>query len=473
RAPWLGLSLNELHQICGHDRYKTIWELIKDNLFLERFTRILAPAIANRGRGTLRDRVEGVWLALGGPACVEDQTDLEDAEIFLDQLERLEHAGNIDFAALGASLDKLYALPDVAAGDESLQVMTIHKAKGLEFDTVIVPGLDMSGGRDDPPLFLWKELVSPGEGMLLAPIKETGSDDDPAYEYLRRLERDAEDTEASRLLYVAATRAANRLHLLACGKCDEDGTIRIPHKRSLLARAWLVVEEVFSQTGLPPAAPEPAAPAAIFKLKRLSLSHALPFAPPPATWIAPEERRAEEQDIEFSWVGETARHVGTVVHRWLQRIADDELRGWDARRVASLLPQFTKELERRGVSIGELKRASEMVSRALIGTLADDRGRWILGKHPEARSELRMRVRSVAGVRTFVMDRVFRSSDGVRWVVDFKTSRHEGANIETFLDAERERYAAQLNAYAAALGQASRGLYFPLHSGWRAWWMDT
>ncbi len=37
---------------------------------------------------------------------------------------------------------RLCALPDVAATDESLQIMTIHKAKGLEFDTVIVPGLD-------------------------------------------------------------------------------------------------------------------------------------------------------------------------------------------------------------------------------------------------------------------------------------------------------------------------------------------
>jgi ATP-dependent helicase/nuclease subunit A len=467
RAPWLGLSLEELHSICGHDRYTPIWSLIKDNLFLERFTRVLAPAIA--GRGTLRDRVEGVWLALGGPACVEDETDLEDAEIFLDQLEKLEHAGNIDFAALGESLDKLYALPDVAAGDESLQVMTIHKAKGLEFDTVIVPGLDMSGGRDDPPLFLWKELVSPGEGLLLAPIKETGSDDDPAYEYLRRLDRDAEDTEASRLLYVAATRAAKRLHLLACGKCDEDGTIRTPHKRSLLARAWPVAEEVFAQTGLPQSAPEPAAPAAIFKLKRLSASYALPEPPPAVRWSAPAEGRTEQQEIEFSWVGETARHVGTVVHRWLQRIAEDELRGWDARRVASLFSQFTKELERRGVPPADLKRASDLIVTALTSTLGDERGSWILGSHPEARSELRMRVRLPVGVRTFVMDRVFRSRDGIRWVVDFKTSRHEGSNVQAFLDVERMRYAAQLDTYAAALGGASRGLYFPLHAGWRTW----
>jgi ATP-dependent exoDNAse (exonuclease V) beta subunit len=91
-----------------------------------------------------------------------------------------------------------------------------------------------------------------------------------------------------------------------------------------------------------------------------------------------------------------------------------------------------------------------------------------LSPHAEARSEYRMRVRTPDGPRTYVMDRVFRDSDGRLWVVDFKTSRHEGAAVEAFLDRERKRYVAQLDAYAAALGGASRGLYFPLHSGWRS-----
>jgi ATP-dependent helicase/nuclease subunit A len=161
--------------------------------------------------------------------------------------------------------------------------------------------------------------------------------------------------------------------------------------------------------------------------------------------------------------------VGTVVHRWLQRIADEELRGWDRRRVESLSPQFAKELERRGVPTGDLKRASELVSKALSATLMDERGRWILGRHPEARSELRMHVCTPVGIRTFVMDRVLRAQDGNRWVIDFKTSRHDGANIEAFLDAERARYALQLNTYATVLGGASHGLYFPLHAAWREW----
>src|SRR5437773_1610851 len=459
RAPWCGLSLQQLYDIAAPSRHATIWELIKDDLFLERFTRILAPAIANRGRGTLRDRVEGVWLALGGPACVGDATDLEDAEIFLDELEKLEHAGAIeDPAALAERLENLYALPDVAAGDDDLQIMTIHKAKGLEFDTVIVPGLDRGPGRSDPPLFLWKEVVRPPDkggtgGLLLAPIKETGTDKDLAYKYLKDLDADAEDTEASRLLYVAATRAEKRLHLLACLPCDDHGDLKKPLAHSLLERAWPAAEEHF------PAATESTrvtearqAPIPV-TLKRLAPDIQLPPLPDAVRCTGPAEGREEEEEIEFSWVGETARHVGTVVHRWLQRIADDELRGWDEKRVDALKPRFANELRRRGVQLGEIERSSQLVANALKNTLSDERGRWLLSPHPESRSEYRLRSRTAVGCRNHVIDRVFKMEGNV-WVVDYKTSRHEGAEVNAFLDKELERYAKQLERYSALFKDA-------------------
>src|SRR2546421_4585399 len=160
RAPWLALPLDRLLEIAGGDCYKTIWELIKDDLFLSHFTAILAPAVANRDRGSLRERVEGVWLALGGPACVADKTELEDAERYLDTLEALEADGPItDLSRIDDALERLYALPDVDATDDDVQIMTIHKAKGLEFGTVIVPGLDLGPGGWDTDLLLFNEVI--------------------------------------------------------------------------------------------------------------------------------------------------------------------------------------------------------------------------------------------------------------------------------------------------------------------------
>ena len=475
RAPWCGLTLADLLALSSNQD-GLIFELLGDVAHLspdgqarvDRVRSVLPPLIDNRLRGSLRGRVESAWLALGGPACVDSETDLEDAEIFLDELERLEEAGEVDLAALEDKIDRrLYAQPDVKAEKDAVEIMTIHRAKGLEFDTVIVPGLDRLPRSGPKPLLVWKALLP--SGLLLAPIDETGAGEDPTYKYVRELERESDDIEAGRLFYVAATRARQRLHLLACAKGDEDLRPKDPQKRSLLAKIWWQAHERFGEAPADAVA-EPERTPIHDVLHRLPAGFVLPEAPASARWTPPDEGR-QEQQIEFSWAGETARHVGTVVHRWLQRIADDELRNWDAKRVDGLKMRFAKELERRGVPPRDLKGSADQVSVGLKNAISDERGRWVLGPHPEARSEHRIRVTGAAGAKTYIVDRVFRTAESARWIVDYKTSRHEGADREAFLDSERERYREQLERYAAALGArpASLGLYFPLLRAWREW----
>jgi ATP-dependent helicase/nuclease subunit A len=509
RAPWCGLSLSDLHLLAGLDGHPRegaarhpgadrhpreggdpvflISDLLRDVKHLSpdgqlRIARLLAalePAWRNRQRTSLRDAVEGAWLALGGPACVADATELEDAEIFLDELEHLEEAGAVDLAKLAERMQKLYALPDVEAPDDAVEIMTIHKAKGLEFDTVIVPGLDRIPRAGPRPLFAWKSIPGrppvkggrepqangglPSGGLLLAPIDTPGGEGDEIYQYIRSLDRDADDIESGRLFYVAATRAKQRLHLLACTKCDDDGSPKEPFKRSLLGKIWWQASEHFGP--VPAATPDEERQPLPDFLRRLPADFKVPGAPSPTAWTPPSEGR-EKSEIEFSWVGETARHVGTVVHRWLQRIADDELRGWDAKRVQQLKPRFAAELRRRGIQASEVTSSADLVAKALTNSISDERGIWILGSHSEARSGYRMRMRTPDGTRHFVMDRVFRDPNGL-WIVDYKTSRHEGGDVERFLDREADRYRAQLLAYGKLLPESRQGLYFPLLRGWR------
>jgi ATP-dependent exoDNAse (exonuclease V) beta subunit len=486
RAPWCGLALADLAALVEGDRESTVWELANDPRSVERMSddgrarlqracAILGGALARRLRGGLRDRVEAAWLALGGPACVTDATDLEDASVYLDALEAAEVAGELpDRARFEAQVAELWALPDVHAVPCDVQIMTIHKAKGLEFDHVLVPGLGRAPRGDDPPLFVWTERPGPSPeapDLLVAPIGEAGADPDAIYEWVRRLDAERDDHEAARLLYVAATRARRRLHLLGTVRRDEDGAPCPPPSRTLLARLWPVVEAEFvaaaAGAGTPAGiAPEPALPDQ--RLRRLPAGWQVPPPPASAVWRPPSEVARVEGAIEFSWVGETARHVGTVVHRWLQRIADDALAGWDEARVARLRPAVRADLAARGVLGAELDAAVERALAALRNAVRDERGRWMLGSHHEAASELRVTTLVDGRPARLVIDRVFRDAAGERWIVDYKTGGHEGADPEGFLDRERERYAAQLRSYARALAGPSRlGLYFPLLAGWR------
>lgn len=480
RAPWCGLTLADLH-VLGTDSGTTVWESVRDTARvsalspdararLERTQDVLGRALANRRRTSLRIAVEGAWLALGGPACVENATDLEDAEIYLDHLEDSESGGALgDLAAFEASVAELFALPDLGAS-ESLQVMTIHKAKGLEFDTVIVPGLASGTGRDDRNLFMWME--TPDSSLLLAPINPTGTDGDSIYEFIRDLDKSKADHESARLLYVAATRARSRLHLLGDAKTDDHGEARAPTRGSLLHKLWPVVQQEFQVPVDRPtlvAAPAVAAQsqAALRRLARDSLRYE---RPPALQWDAPPDIRARDP-IEFSWVGDTARRVGSVVHRWLQRIAEDEAKGWDRTRIRTERAAIANELAARGVVEGDIEAASDRVIAALSASLDDARGRWLLGPQRDARSEYRLST-VVDGVRRMlVIDRMFEDNAGDTWIVDYKTSSHEGADLDRFLAEEENRYRDQLERYVVAAGRldARRGLYFPLLKGWREW----
>ena len=479
RAPWCGLTPVQLAALV-EGRRDTVWEAMRDNSRielldddarsrLERIRIVLDAALAQRLRGNLRDRVEGAWLALGGPACCTDATELEDAEIFLDELADQDEAGDLaDHDALADSLAELFALPDMDAGPDAVEIMTVHKAKGLEFDTVIMPGLDRTQRHNEPPLVIWKALAE--ERLLLAPIREAGAAKDAAYEYVRNLERESEDIEAGRLFYVGTTRAKSRLHLTGCIKRDDQDAARLPGKRSLLRKAWSIASAEINPAAVRRARDTgPGVPAQMFF--RFAAAFTFPPLPPPVQWQAPPTDAQDGEVIEFSWAGETARHVGTVVHRWLQRLADDALEGWTPSRIEAMQPLIARELERRGVAAAESGAAAARVIRALVQTVQDERGRWLLGPRADARSEYR--VRRVVGdaLHSYVMDRVFRDDAGARWIADYKTSSHEGGDVESFLDRERTRYEAQLARYAAALGepQTMLGLYFPLLAGWREW----
>jgi ATP-dependent helicase/nuclease subunit A len=497
RAPWCGLSLHDLHALAGADPHGPVPGLLAGHpgceglspdgqARLRRAWPILATALAQRQRVRLRTAVEGTWLSLGGPACLDEATDLQDAEVFFQLLERLEENGHApDLAVLEQQVARLFALPDVQA-DAGIQLMTIHKSKGLEFDTVIVPGLGRLPRHDDPSLLSCLERPrEPGESdLLLAPIKAAGADGNAIGAYLNRLAARKSRYEDGRLLYVAATRAKRRLHLLGHVKVkdsDAGPELQPPPASTLLGSLWPAVEEEFRAAFAPGDAGAVTsghtavvlAPAT--GIRRLPLDWQRPV-PPPALDIPLQARAPEpEEAVEFTWAGEAARHVGTVVHRMLQHSAaglPDLTAPATQRHYQALARQWLRAL---GVPGDHLDTAVVKVLEALATVADDTRGRWILDPaHQEARNEYALTGQLDGRFLHVILDRTFIDADGMRWIIDYKTGSHGGGGLEDFLDREQERYRAQLERYALILQALDPrpirlGLYFPLMAAWREW----
>jgi ATP-dependent helicase/nuclease subunit A len=177
------------------------------------------------------------------PSGAPDASALADADAYFKRLDELDAARRFALDSFEEDMARLFAAPDAEA-DGRLQLMTIHKAKGLEFDTVILPGLHRSSPAPEPPLLAWDSFpLAEGERLVVAPMNRRRRKDEPTpHDFLQAMERERAANESARVLYVAVTRAVRHLHLLGVATRKDDGSLAAPAANSLLARLWPVVE---------------------------------------------------------------------------------------------------------------------------------------------------------------------------------------------------------------------------------------
>lgn len=491
RAPWCGMELADL--VCFADREGDLFETLHDPRHLrslsaagrqrlERLRAVLDAAEARRGRASLRERVETAWFALAGPAALNAREDLENARLFFELLGEVETAGDVDDVnALDARLQQLFSAPDPDAG-EAVQVMTLHKAKGLQFDTVIIPALDQTSGRKDRLLFHWIERPRPDgrEHVLLGPLKSPDDEEGGAiYRFIERLKEEKEALERARLLYVGITRAKRRVHLTAkARRTTVNGAVALapPAAGSLLELLWPLPEVRAAFEALPVPSEKPQRAQRVSgetPLRRLPLNWQAPALPPgPEIAVHPRGTGSDAERVPYEWAGDRVRHVGTLVHRCLERMAADALDGWNERRVREL--PLESQLAALGLPEDECADAADDVRRALLKVLASEKARWLLGSHAFARNEWALGGVDRGERVSVSIDRSFVDDEGVRWIVDYKTSTHEGGGLDAFLDQQRERYRHQLERYARLVRALEDrpikvALYFPLQDAFLAW----
>ena len=484
RGPWVGLTWQDMHRMVKNDSHSLVWSLLRNENLISQ----LSASAASRVRGfvhtmqqhlstnateSLRERVELAWYALGGPAFLKDAEELENIYRYLKVLDKIESAGTLaDVAKLESLLDD-ERVSSLASSDCRLQIMTMHRAKGLQFDHVLLYGLGITVGSRQKRVLSWLNVPNNHgtNDMIISPVGPRSElENDPLHRFIEVSESDKDRLEQDRLLYVACTRAKQSLHLLGHVPLDSDGqNFRTAQFGSLLHRIWPSVESTFDNA---------------FKARRLSVAadNESKLVKPPfrrfaKQWKVPGAARlplsaptpvttdrSSEFKVEYYWVGSSARHAGTIVHRWLHKAAEGAVKLQT--EVLPILRSTTgRWCERLGVPTDEIGGICDRVEMALCGILNDSKGQWSL--YGEGHSELAVTGLWNDKVESVIIDRVRIDEAGVHWIIDYKTSTHEGGDLEGFLNQESQRYRAQLEKYAGLYrcltdAPVRVALYFPL-----------
>ncbi|WP_232220673.1 UvrD-helicase domain-containing protein [Legionella tunisiensis] len=228
RSPCAGLSLADLHLLANFDKKKSIYyalsqlddivALSEEGRTRARFVyTVLQETLACRHQQSFSDWVAQSFRQLHGDKILTatEQADLEQFWLLIDrctpngQLPEWDH--------FNSEFNRLYSQ---RTSPSRLHVMTIHKSKGLEFDSVILPGLSSKARNQDKPLLRWLKLPSKkhGELLLVSPIKAAHREQCLLYDYLGKLDSEKNNYELQRLLYVAVTRAKKDYSFLTVAK---------------------------------------------------------------------------------------------------------------------------------------------------------------------------------------------------------------------------------------------------------------
>jgi len=473
RAPFVGLRWEDLRllRLQGGTLREAVFGSLPDNLSdegrdsLRQLVDTLSWVEGEAQAADIRWLLRTTWHKLGGPACVNSEEHRDILRVFA-VLDEHAPAGVIeDIAALERALSKLYATPPAT----DIELMTIHKSKGLEFDVVFLPGLGGQATKDDSPLLVWQHL---NDHLLIAPKPQTADPEaERYYQYLDKLRREALRDEYDRQLYVALTRAKRVMHLYGMATMSKKGDLKAD-STSFLGRLWPIIGAEFE-----------AAPALEesdntgnwveingARLTNLQIGVRQDYRPEMLK-ISPLQnlqRLSENSVIEDNI---EQRAVGIVFHEIMERMGKAGVEAVPTQEQEGLVARVRARLRHHCHPEPGLNASVDRVIDLVRSTLECEHGRWILGSYQWSASEQTLRRLIGGDWETLVLDRAFIESSPAGdtcWIIDYK-SAHATGPIDQFLKSQEERYAPKMQAYRTALKATgvncpiNTALYFPAH----------
>jgi ATP-dependent exoDNAse (exonuclease V) beta subunit len=345
-------------------------------------------------------------------------------------------------------------------------------------------------------------------------LQTKGADRGKSKAWVDRVYRERESQETRRVLYVAATRAREELHLFArpSYKIEASGNLALANPaNSLLATAWPAIEDevrarfedwktaraaytaggeqiiesiAASGNGDLLVMPTPVKPTL---LRRLPPDYQPRFQSHSSA-VTGREDQPPIPSLESGASSLYSRHeggllsraFGTAVHAFLEELSRLRLElDWDAARanLQKLEPHIAATIRAAGF---DRRKSSSMAADALQLALSashSPEGSWILSPHADAASEVRWAGIVSGSLRTVRVDRIFRAgldpmSEGNQawWIVDYKTAyeTEPGDDPAAVLPTLRRLFAPQIEAYAQILrnlhgsdATLRAGLFYP------------
>lgn len=449
RSPYVGLSLPDLHAVALLTRSSSIYSNLdflsqSESLSLVGRERLAFASLVFtrmfelKFQYTLSEWILHTHQQLHGEAwCGPDE--IQDLEQFFDLIDHVsEHHTLSDWRAFETYCKALFVKQSKPA---RLKIMTIHQAKGLEFDTVILPSLGAKTRRSEQPLLRSLSLVQAhgDKWWLISPLKASHEETSAIYEYLTRLDAEKDKYEQLRVLYVALTRAKRRLYLL-----DYHAT---PAKESFRSTLSQLTFEPFVSTVT--TLSNKIKEAGFYRVPlKTYLKQILPLCP-------------EGHEVMILSTDNRARVLGVIAHRWLQWVCERKINH------VSAMPWLA--IERNCLEAGFVNQEKDWAINALQTQFQrlfnSEIGQWIIASHTDEQNEYALLVSENNAVKTYIVDRTFYEQ-GCRWIIDFKTGLDDEAAIA--------KHHMQVERYAWCFRQNSPdpiycGLYYLATGKWVKW----
>ena len=494
RSPAFALSDAALYRLCmerddGEDPVH-LWNILRqagvelpgeDGRRIERAVGVITGLHSQVGRSPVADVLKAFLDATGYRAALIQAGESRGARNISKLLADAHTSGIV---GVGEFLEYVNGLRDSgtregearAIAEGAVQIMSVHAAKGLEFPVVVIGDVTYRRRGADGV------LVGPDLGVLL-PVKDEEDNLPAIYRLGKARADDQEDAESDRLLYVAATRAREKLIFSGCISLKQGGTpsrlgewlgkvsepevlglavVPIPHNEdgANVARldlqvgdtpfsctvyepgvtwTYLVdeIEMTAEPTVLPPPLLEPV-PAGIEQVdQRVSEQDRIP---PQRVWrVVP----AAKEPRAPAWV------VGSVVHEALAawRFPDGSFEHW-------------AEARARGYGITDAQELDNAVrqSRRLLLRFQADPLYQEMDRADRRLHEVPYSLEVDGQVESGIIDALYLR-EGTWTIVEFKTDRvKDEADFERLL--KEKDYVTQAQRYVAAiehlLGQRTR-----------------